>query len=70
VIEWTPIAKDGRDLPARAQRIAVATHTLTIGETRDFRFTPKHAGRLTVGVYDLDNNHALVAPQQIDVSPP
>lgn len=52
VTQWTPIAKDGRDLPLRAQQSATATRALTIGETRDFRFTPAHAGTLTVGVYE------------------
>ncbi|MBC5799573.1 MAG: multicopper oxidase domain-containing protein [Candidatus Eremiobacteraeota bacterium] len=70
VLDWTPIAKDGRDLPARLQHPAIAIHALTIGETRDFRFTPAQAGTLTLAVYDLDNNHALVASQQIQVSAP
>jgi hypothetical protein len=67
-LDWTPISKDGRDLPARLQKPAIAIHALTIGETRDFRFTPARAGTLSVGVYDLDNNNALVATQTIDVA--
>ena len=70
VLRWTPIAKDGRDLPIRLQREADATQALTIGETRDFRFTPQHPGTLTLGVYDLDNNGMLVGTQRIDVSEP
>jgi manganese oxidase len=70
VLRWTPIAKDGRDLPLRLERETDATQALTIGETRDFRFTPKRAGTLTLGVYDLDNNGMLVGTQQIDVAPP
>lgn len=70
VMRWTPIAKDGRDLPARFHIPVLATHALTIGETRDFSFTPVRAGTLTLGVYNLDNNGALVASQQIDVSAP
>ena len=70
VLQWTPIAKDGRDLPARLQRRSAAIHALTIGETRDFRFTPAKAGVLTLGVYDADNNNMLVASQKIDVSAP
>ena len=67
-VDWTPIAKDGRDLPMAVRIPSVATHALTIGETRDFRFTPTHAGTLTLGVYDEDNNGALVASQRIEVS--
>jgi FtsP/CotA-like multicopper oxidase with cupredoxin domain len=69
-IAWTPIAKDGHDLPARLQRSAPAVHALTVGETRDFRFTPTHPGTLTIGVYDLDNNGMLVGAQTVDVAAP
>jgi FtsP/CotA-like multicopper oxidase with cupredoxin domain len=61
VVQWTPIAKDGRDLPGRLQRAAPATQALTIGETRDFRFTPASPGKLTLTVYDNDNNGMAVA---------
>jgi FtsP/CotA-like multicopper oxidase with cupredoxin domain len=67
VLRWTPIAKDGRDLPARLQRETIATRGLTIGETRDFRFTPATPGMLTLNIYDLDNN-VLAASQTIEVS--
>ena len=73
VIEWTPIAKDGRDLLLRAQRSSIATHALAIGETRNFPFTPTQAGPLVVGVYYSDKNNALVAlvaSQRIDVAAP
>jgi FtsP/CotA-like multicopper oxidase with cupredoxin domain len=69
-IAWTPIAKDGHDLPPRLQRSAPAVHALTIGETRDFRFTPTHPGAFAIGVYDMDNNDILVGSQTIDVSAP
>ena len=69
VLRWTPIAKDGRDLPARLQRDSVATQGLTIGETRDFRFTPTTPGTLTLNIYDLDNN-VLAASQKLEVSAP
>jgi manganese oxidase len=68
VLDWTPIAKDGRDLPARLQRQSLATHALTIGETRDFRFLPTQPGELTLGVYDADSNNMLVASQKIEVT--
>ena len=67
VLRWTPIAKDGRDLPRALQVPAVATHGLSVGETRDFRFTPQKPGTLTLNVYDLDNNNLLVASQRINV---
>jgi len=70
VLQWTPIAKDGRDLPVHLQRQSLATHALTIGETRDFRFTPAKPGVLLLSIYDADNNNMLVASQEIDVSAP
>jgi FtsP/CotA-like multicopper oxidase with cupredoxin domain len=69
-LAWTPIAKDGHDLPARLQKTTISTHALTIGETRDFRFTPTHTGTLTIGVYDMDNDDALVGSQNVEVSAP
>ncbi|HEV2909744.1 MAG TPA: multicopper oxidase domain-containing protein [Candidatus Eremiobacteraceae bacterium] len=70
LLQWTPIAKDGRDLPSRLQRRSAAIHALTIGETRDFRFTPVKPGVLTLGIYDADDNGQLIASQKIDVSAP
>jgi FtsP/CotA-like multicopper oxidase with cupredoxin domain len=67
VLQWTPIAKDGRDLPSALRQERVATQALTIGETRDFRFTPYGTGPLELKVYDLDNGSMLVGTQQIDV---
>jgi FtsP/CotA-like multicopper oxidase with cupredoxin domain len=69
VVEWTPLAKDGRDLPARLRRNREATTALTIGETRDFQVVPTHPGLLTLRIYDLDNNGMLVGTQPIDVRP-
>jgi hypothetical protein len=67
VLQWTPIAKDGRDLPSALRQERVATQALTIGETRDFRFTSYGTGPLELKVYDLDNGSMLVGTQQIDV---
>lgn len=67
VLQWTPIAKDGRDLPPALRQERIATQAFTIGETRDFRFTPHIAHQLELKVYDLDNSGMLVGTQQIDV---
>lgn len=67
-LRWTPIAKDGRDLPVQLRREESATNAMTIGETRDFQFVPQRPGRLELRVYDLDNNGMLVATQPIYVS--
>jgi FtsP/CotA-like multicopper oxidase with cupredoxin domain len=49
---WTPLAKDGIDLDPRLQQARTATSQLTIGETRDFRFTPTAPGDLTLQMFD------------------
>ena len=67
VVRWIPLAKDGRDLPAPLQTEGPAVNAMTIGETRDFRFTPQHAGRMLLNVYDADNGGMLVGSQPIDV---
>jgi len=67
VAHWVPLAKDGRDLPAALRRDEIATNAMTIGETRDFEFTPSHPGRFALNVYDLNNNGMIVASQALDV---
>lgn len=36
---WTPIARDGADLPASHRTARTAVQTVTIGQTRDYAFT-------------------------------
>jgi FtsP/CotA-like multicopper oxidase with cupredoxin domain len=47
--QWTPLAKDGADLPAGAPGIRSARDArqlMSMGETYDFEFTPRRAGNL------------------------
>ncbi|HKE36036.1 MAG TPA: hypothetical protein VKB39_01300, partial [Candidatus Baltobacteraceae bacterium] len=41
---WTPIARDGADIPSRRRTARTAVQTLTIGQTRDYLFTPRAPG--------------------------
>lgn len=41
---WTPVARDGADLPASRQTARTAVQTITIGQTRDYLFTPPAPG--------------------------
>jgi FtsP/CotA-like multicopper oxidase with cupredoxin domain len=43
---WTPIAKDGFDLPPAQRRSTPADLTIAVGETRDFQYTPLAPGEL------------------------
>ena len=46
-LEWSVIAKDGRDLPPSQVVIKDATgDSITVGETRDYSFTPQKTGEL------------------------
>lgn len=47
---WTPLAKDGADLPASARMSRDAVQFLSMGETYDFEFTPQRAGNLRLEV--------------------
>ncbi len=41
---WTPIARDGADIPASHRTARTAVQTLTIGQTRDYTFTAPAPG--------------------------
>lgn len=45
-LQWTPLATDGMELPAAREQSQTAVTTVTIGETRDFAFTPTTPGDL------------------------
>jgi FtsP/CotA-like multicopper oxidase with cupredoxin domain len=46
IVRWTPIAKDGADLPAGAPPRRPAKQLISIGETYDFEFLPERKGQL------------------------
>ena len=48
--EWTPVAKDGADLPPVRQVAGPAFVRTNVGETYDFAFTPKDTGSLRLEV--------------------
>jgi FtsP/CotA-like multicopper oxidase with cupredoxin domain len=43
-INWRAVAKDGADLPAQQIEMKSAVQPITVGETRDFEFSPAEAG--------------------------
>lgn len=50
IVEWTPIAKDGFDLPAAAQTPRDARQVISMGETYDYSFTPTRPGVYVLSV--------------------
>jgi hypothetical protein len=43
-VTWTPVAKDGIELPARDRTPRPAAARANVGETYDFEFTPEAPG--------------------------
>jgi len=50
VAEWRPLAKDGFDLPAAAQRARPARQIIGVGETYDFSYRPTEPGNVLLEV--------------------
>jgi len=50
LVEWTPVAKDGFDLPAVAQTPRDARQVISMGETYDYVFTPTRPGLYVLSV--------------------
>jgi FtsP/CotA-like multicopper oxidase with cupredoxin domain len=46
---WTPVAKDGADLPLAVRRARPADVFVAVGEIYDFEFTPPTPGRYEIG---------------------
>jgi FtsP/CotA-like multicopper oxidase with cupredoxin domain len=51
VARWTPLAKDGADLPPGMRIARPAVETMGPGETADFTFVPTAPGRMTLEVW-------------------
>jgi hypothetical protein len=54
-VMWTPIAKDGADLPTGQRKLCRAQLTIGVGETYDFEFTPEQTGELALEVVRPSN---------------
>lgn len=66
-VRWTPVAKDGADLPAHWQQPASADVPMRVGETADFHFEPA-PGEYTVEI--RSGAGRLFASQRIRVPGP
>lgn len=60
LVRWTPVAKDGRDLPATARTPQLARQRVAIGETYDFELTPSRRGMLRLEVRISAPPHRLI----------
>lgn len=61
-LRWTPIAKDGADLPTALQRERASTFTIAVGETYDFLWTPQRVMDAAITVRMLGQRRLLTIP--------
>jgi len=64
IVQWTPVAKDGADLPATFRTLKRARQVISMGETYHFEFTPAGAGNLRL---ELRRGGRLAARTPISV---
>ena len=64
---WTPIARDGADLPSGLMQSRAATVEMGPGETADFNYTPTKAGRMMLEVWMWPTGQRVEVP--VIVSP-
>lgn len=67
LVRWTPVAKDGFDIPAVAQVPKPARQRFAIGETYDFEYTPTDPGTLRLEVRTSGPTHELLIQVPIRV---
>jgi len=66
-VAWTPVGKDGAELPAAARVIREARQLVAVGETYDFEITPKADERLWLNL--VRGNGEWVVQMRLVVRP-
>jgi manganese oxidase len=61
VLQWSPVAKDGFDLPQQARAPRLARQIVSIGETYDYEITPERVGNLRLEVRQAGPRGRLLA---------
>ncbi len=62
---WSPLAKDGADLPPALQRQRASAFTIAVGETYDFFWTPERTMDAEISVRQLGQNRTLTIPLRV-----
>lgn len=68
VARWTPIAKDGADLPPALRHPEIATVEMGPGQTADFLYVPDHVGSLTLEVWISPAGQRVAVPVEVGAS--
>ena len=61
---WTPLARDGADLPAGLRTVKPALTEMGPGETADFTFVPTQPGRMMMEVW-INRGQRIVLPVEV-----
>ncbi len=64
VARWTPLARDGADLPKALRGVRAATMTMGPGETGDFLFCPSQPGNMELEVW-IEGGQRVVVPVEV-----
>jgi len=67
VLAWTPVAKDGMDLPADQRIARAAAQQMSAGETYDFAFTPAVSGDMRFEIHTARGQLLLGMPIRVTV---
>lgn len=67
LVQWSPVAKDGADLPAAARDLRLARQIVGMGETYDFAYTPSRRGTLRLEVRTANQSGVLLVRVPIRV---
>jgi len=59
--QWTPLARDGADLPLALRTRATAITDMGPGETADFTFVPTRPGEMSLEVW-IPRGQRIVLP--------
>jgi FtsP/CotA-like multicopper oxidase with cupredoxin domain len=62
VARWTPIARDGADLPATLRTSKIATIEMGPGQTADFAYVPTQPGAMTLEVWITPRGARIALP--------
>jgi FtsP/CotA-like multicopper oxidase with cupredoxin domain len=65
VARWTPIAKDGADLPPALRRAETATVEMGPGQTADFLYVPDRVGTMTLEVWISPAGQRVAVPIEV-----
>ena len=70
VAHWTPIARDGADLPDALRKPTLAQIEMGPGQTADFLFLPERVGKLVVEVWIAPTGQRVLQPIIVDPRKP